>query len=144
MTIKVMLKLCSLAALALLVFAALGPAKWVPRSGLGWQFDHVIGFFVFTLMFCLIWGRPVVVVGSLTSFAVLLEGLQVFTPDRSADLHAALYNAGAVLTAALVTELFIRAPRRLNGRTVLMPQRFRPVAISIRATAASRRVESLG
>ena len=34
MSIKTMLKLCSAATFLLLVFAALGPAKWIPRSGL--------------------------------------------------------------------------------------------------------------
>jgi hypothetical protein len=40
-----------------------------------------------------------------------LEGLQTFTPDRSANFFAALYGAGGVLSAALVGELFIRASR---------------------------------
>ena len=43
---------------ALLLFAALGPAKWQVRTGLGWQFDHVVGYFAFTLMFSLAWPRP--------------------------------------------------------------------------------------
>jgi VanZ family protein len=103
-------KVSSVAALALLVFAALGPGKWVPRSGLGWQFDHVVGYLAFTWTFCLAWRRPRVVGGALMALAVVLEGLQALTPDRHADLHAALYNAGAVLAAALIAELFIRAP----------------------------------
>ena len=37
----------------------------------------------------------------MTSFAVLLEGLQAFTTDRTPDLHAALYSAGGVMGAAL-------------------------------------------
>jgi hypothetical protein len=40
MSIKLMLKVCMVAVLFLLVVAALGPAKWIPRSGLGWQIDH--------------------------------------------------------------------------------------------------------
>jgi hypothetical protein len=43
-----MLKVCGVAALVLLVFIALGPAKWTPRSGHGFQFDHFVGYFVFT------------------------------------------------------------------------------------------------
>jgi hypothetical protein len=39
----------------------------------------------------------------------LLEGLQAFTPDRTANLVAALCGAGGILTAALIAELFIRA-----------------------------------
>ena len=41
--------------------------------------------------------------------AFLLEGLQAFTPDRTANLVAALCGAGGVLAAALVAEIFIRA-----------------------------------
>ena len=37
----------------LLLFCALGPAKWQYRTGLGWQFDHVAGYFVFTIGFWL-------------------------------------------------------------------------------------------
>jgi hypothetical protein len=43
--------------------------------------------------------------------AFLLEGLQALTPDRSANLVAALCGSGGVLTAALVAEIFIRAWR---------------------------------
>ena len=112
MTVKLLLKVCSVAALVLLVFLALGPAKWQPRSGLGWELDHFVGYFVFTLMFCLAWPWPLVVGGALMAFAVLLEGLQAFMPDRSSYYVAALYSAGGVLAAALLAELFIRARRR--------------------------------
>ena len=125
MSIKLMLKVCSVAVLFLLVFAALGPAKWVPRSGLGWRIDHFFGYFALTLMFCLAWQRPLVVGGALMALAVLLEGLQAFTPDRHADLYAALISAGGAMAAVLPADLFIQAPRRLNGRTLLMLQRFR-------------------
>ena len=37
MTIKLMTKFCSVAAMALLIFAALGPAKWQLRTGLGFS-----------------------------------------------------------------------------------------------------------
>ena len=94
-------KVCSVAVLALIVFAALGPGKLVPRSGLGWQFDHVAGYLAFTWIFCLAWPRPRVVGGALATLAVVLEGLQAFTPDRHADLQAACLNAGAVLAAVL-------------------------------------------
>jgi hypothetical protein len=49
--------------MALLVIAALGPAKWAPRTELGWQFDHFIGYFGITLFFCFAWPRPFVVGG---------------------------------------------------------------------------------
>jgi len=124
MSTKSMAKVISVAALGLLVFAALGPAKWMPRSGFGWQIDHIAGYLAFTWMFCLAWPRPLVIGGALMVFAVLLEGLQAFTPDRHPDLHAALYNAGAVLAAALFAEFFMRAPSLLSGRMLLMAQAF--------------------
>ena len=101
-------KVCCVPIIVLLVIAALGPAKWAPRTELGWQFDHFIGYFGITLFFCFAWGRPFVVGGVIMSVAALLEGLQAFTPDRSAYLPAILYSAGGALVAALVAELFIR------------------------------------
>ena len=115
MSIKHMTKVCSVAALVVLVFAALGPGKLVPRSGLGWEMDHFISYFAFTWMFCLAWPRPLVVGGILTAVAVLLEGLQAFMPDRSSYYMAAVYSAGGVLAAALLAELFIRARRRFQS-----------------------------
>jgi VanZ family protein len=118
MTIKPMLKVCSVAALVLLAFIALGPAEWTPRSGLGWEIDHFVGYFAFTLMFCLAWPRPLVVAGALVAFACLLEALQAIPPDRHSNLFAALYSAAGVLAAALLADLFIRARRRFqSGRT---------------------------
>jgi VanZ family protein len=108
---------------ALLLFAALGPAKWQVRTGLGWQFDHVVGYFAFTLMFSLAWPRPLLVGGALMATAMLLEALQTFTPDRHCDLRAALLGAGGALAGALVLDLFSRARIRMNGLAVLMPQR---------------------
>jgi VanZ family protein len=123
---------CSAAILALLVLAALGPATWVPRSGLGWQIDHFVGYFVFTVIFCLAWPRPILVGGALAVFAFLLESLQVLTPDRAPDLQAALFSVGGVLTAVLPVDLFFRALRPLNGRAFLIQPFFRVArAISI-------------
>jgi VanZ family protein len=100
----------------LLLVAALGPAKWAPRTELGWQFDHFIGYFGITLFFCFAWPRPIVIGGVVMAVAALLEALQALTPDRSANLEAALCGAGGALAAALVAELFIRAWRwRLNS-----------------------------
>ena len=89
-----------------------------PRSGqmgsrteLGWQFDHFIGYFGITLFFCFAWPRPFVVGGIVMVVAVLLEGLQALTPDRSANLEAALWGAGGASVAALLAELIIRVWR---------------------------------
>ena len=104
-------KVCSVAILVLLVIGALGPASWTPRTALGWQIDHFLGYFAITLVVCLAWPRPLLVGGVLVASAFLLEGLQAFSPGRSANLVAALCSAGGVLVAALVAELFIRASR---------------------------------
>ena len=109
-------KVCSVAIIVLLVIAALGPAKWAPRTELGWQFDHFIGYFGITLFFCFAWPRPLVVGPIIMAIAALLEGLQALTPDRSANLEAALWGAGGALVAALVAELFIRLWRLRRRR----------------------------
>lgn len=97
--------------MVLLVIGALGPESWTPRTPFGWRFDHFIGYFAVTLLVCFAWLRPFVVGGVLVTAAFLLEGLQAFTPDRTANLVAALCGAGGVLAAVLIAELFIRAGR---------------------------------
>jgi formate hydrogenlyase subunit 3/multisubunit Na+/H+ antiporter MnhD subunit len=97
----------------LLLFAALGPGKWQYRTGLGWQTDHLVGYFVFTLGFWFAWPRPFVV-------------LQALTPDRHCDFQGALYSAAGALAAALTANLFTRALPRLNARLLLLPQVPRP------------------
>jgi VanZ family protein len=104
-------KLGSVAIMVLLVIGALGPADWTPRTALGWQIDHFLGYFAITLLVCFAWPRPFAVGGVLMAAAFLLEGLQAFTPDRSVNLVAALCGAGGVLAAAVVAELFVRAWR---------------------------------
>jgi hypothetical protein len=113
---KFIIKFCSVAAIAWLVFAHLGPANWQPRTGLGWQTEHVLGYFVVTSIVCLAWPRPLVVGGVLMAAAPLLEALQALTPDRHPDFLAALCGAGGALAAALLAELFIRARRRRAAR----------------------------
>jgi VanZ family protein len=104
-------KVLSVAIMVLLVIGALGPANWTPRTALGWQTDHFLGYFAITLFICFAWSRPLVVGGVLMAAAFLLEGLQALTPDRTANLEAALCGAGGALAAALVAELFSRAWR---------------------------------
>ena len=105
-------KACSGAVIILLVIGALGPENWTPRTPFGWQIDHFIGYFAITLLVCFAWPWPLVVGGVLVVAAFLLEGLQAFTPDRTANLLAALCGAGGVLAAAAVAEFLIRARRR--------------------------------
>ena len=109
------LKFCSVAIMVLLVIAALGPAKWAPRTALGWEVDHFVGYFAITSFVCLAWPRPFVVGGVLMAVSALLEGLQALTPDRSSNLLAAFYGAGGALAAALLAELFIRARKWRTG-----------------------------
>ena len=104
-------KACCVPIMVLLVIAALGPEKWAPRTELGWQFDHFIGYFGITLFFCFAWPRPLQVGGVFMAVAALLEGLQAFTPDRHFYLPAVFYGAGGALAAALVAEFFLRAWR---------------------------------
>jgi VanZ family protein len=111
------LKFCCVAGLVVLAFIGLGPAAWQPRSGLGWAIDHFAGYCVITLVVCLAWPRPVVVGGALFVFAVLLEGLQAFMPDRSFYYLAAVYSSGGVLAGALISELFMQARRRFQRRS---------------------------
>jgi VanZ family protein len=115
MPIKLIAKFCGVAGMVLIVIFALGPAKWQPRTGLGWGADHVLGYFAITSVLCLAWPRPFVVGAAVMAISVLLEGLQAFTPDRSANLMAALSGAGGALLAALVAELIIRARRWRAG-----------------------------
>jgi VanZ family protein len=102
MTRKSVLKACCLVVLIVLVFTGLGPPKWQPRSGLGWQIDHFVGYFVLTLIFCGVWARPLIVAGALVVFAVVLEALQALTTDRSSNAEAAFYSACGVLVGALI------------------------------------------
>ena len=113
---RTFLKFSSGAILVLLVIMALGPENWQPRTGLGWEFDHFIGYFVITTFVCLAWPRPIVVGPALMAFGALLEGLQAFTPDRDANVMAAVYGASGALAAALVAELYIRIFSSASGK----------------------------
>src|SRR6516164_3925352 len=118
------MKVCGVTVLVLLLlFCALGPSKWQVRTGFGWRIDHVVGYFAFTVLFCLAWPRPLVVGGVLMATAMLLEALQTLTPDRCCDFEAALYGVSGALIAAVVGDLFIR----LNGPGLIL-RRSRPVA----------------
>ncbi len=71
-------KVCCVPIMVLLVIAALGPEKWAPRTALGWQIDHFIGYFGITLFFCFAWPRPFIVGGVFMAVAALLEGSASF------------------------------------------------------------------
>jgi VanZ family protein len=133
-SVQRVLKVCCVAGLVVLAFVGLGPATWQPRSGLGWEIDHFAGYCVMTLMVCVAWPRPVVVGGALVVFAVLLEGLQAFMPDRSSYWLAAVYSASGVLAGALVAELFMRARRWFQSEARVLAHD----GIAVRASLADQ------
>jgi len=104
-------KVCGVAAVAFLAFIALCPADWVPRTDLGFELDHFLAFFVVTSMVCLAWPRPLLVGGALMIVGVLLEALQLLTPDRSANVLGAIYSALGALAGAVLAEVVIRGQR---------------------------------
>jgi hypothetical protein len=115
MTVKSALKVCSVAVLGALVFFGLGPANLQPRSGLGWQFDHFVGYIVLTFIFSVVWARPFVVAGVLAAFAVVLEALQALTTDRSSNAEAAFYGVCGVFAGALITYFSMLAWARFQA-----------------------------
>ncbi len=115
------LRRCCIAGLVLLVGMGLGPENWQPRSGLGWEYDHFIGYFVITLVCCIAWPRPFVVAGVLIVFACALETLQALTPDRWSNPWAAFYSSCGVLAGALVAYVCTRAWTRLRPEQVQKP-----------------------
>src|SRR5215475_409332 len=92
--------LSSVAAMALLVFAQLCPAKWKPRTGLGGPIDHFLAYFAVTSIVSFAWPKPLIVGVALMASSALLEWLQRFTPDRKPNFLAAFCVAGGALAAA--------------------------------------------
>jgi len=88
--------------------------RWQPRSGFGWDLFHIVGYFLLILMCCIAWPCPLVVGEILVAFAVLLEDLQAFMPDRSSYYLAAVYSAAGVAAGAAIPDLFFPARRRLQ------------------------------
>ena len=73
-SVKLIIKFCSVAAaIAAILFATLGPADWQFRTGLGWKTEHVLAYFVVTLIVCLVWPRPFVVGPALMAASPLVE-----------------------------------------------------------------------
>jgi hypothetical protein len=83
----------------------------VPRTGLGFKFEHFSAYFVMAGVLCVVSRRPYVVAASLTTLAAILEALQGLTPDRSPDFMAPL--AATVGVACGVTLALLSLwPRR--------------------------------
>jgi hypothetical protein len=109
---RIVVKLCSVASVGLIAYAALGPAKWQLRPMLGWKTEHFLGFLIVTIIACVAWPRPLIVGLALMATAGLLETLQGLTPDRVPDFPTALCGAGGALLASVAAEVFIRTRRR--------------------------------
>ena len=90
------------------VVASLIPVNLQIRTGLHWQIEHFLAYFVATAIFCLAWPRPFIVAGVMMAFSALLEALQGLTPDRTPDLPTALAAAAGALTAGVLAKLVIR------------------------------------
>jgi VanZ family protein len=88
--------------------ASLIPANMQIRTGLHWQVEHFLAYFVATAIFCLAWPRPFIIAGAMVAFSALLEALQGLTPDRTPDLATALAAASGALTAGVLAWLVIR------------------------------------
>ena len=71
------------------------------RTGLHWQVEHFLVYFIATAIFCLAWPRPLIVAGVMMVFSALIEAMQVLTPDRTPDLPTALSAAAGALTAGV-------------------------------------------
>ena len=113
-------------AVASIVMAALLPTKWVPRTGLGWEFEHFSTYLVTTFALCIALKRPVLIASSLLLFSGILEWLQNFTPDRSPDLTAAFAGGGGALLGAIMFEIVMRL--RKAARAHFAGNRPRPSA----------------
>ena len=71
-----MICLLGAAAAVALAVATLIPGSWVPRTGLGFKFEHFSAYFVTAIVLCVASRRPYVVAGSLIVVAAILEALQ--------------------------------------------------------------------
>src|SRR6266404_5640739 len=75
---RIVIKVCSVVAVGLIAYAALGPANWQLRPMLGWKTEHFLGFLIVTFIACVAWPRPLIVGLALMATAGLLEALQGF------------------------------------------------------------------
>ena len=109
-------RLCGATVIAAIVVASLIPANWQLRTGLHWQVEHFVSYFLATSIVCLAWPRPFIVALELMVFAGLLEALQGLTPDRVPDLPTALSGAAGVLSAALLAKLLAKSRKLALAR----------------------------
>ena len=105
-------------AVASLAMGALLPTKWVPRTGLGWEVEHFLIYFLATFILCAALRRPLLIAGLLLLFSGALEWLQNFTPDRTPDLTAAFAGGSGAILAAALFEFLLRARRSARGGSI--------------------------
>jgi hypothetical protein len=117
------IKVCSVMAIALIAYAAWGPAKWQLRPMWGWKTEHFLGFFIVTFITCLAWSRNFSVGLTLMAIAGFLEAAQGLTPDRIPDIPTALSGASGALLASVAAEVFarMREPRDKTSGTGEVP-----------------------
>jgi VanZ family protein len=89
------------------IVASLIPANMQIRTGLHWQVEHFLVYFLATTIFCLAWPRPFIVAGVMAVFAAVIEALQGLTPDRTPDLPTALAAAAGALTGGILAKFVI-------------------------------------
>ncbi len=107
---------CGAVVLIAAVVASLIPANMQIRTGLHWQVEHFLVYFLATAIFCLAWPRPFIVAGVMIAVSALLEALQGLTPDRTPDLPTALSAAAGALTAGVLAKLVILARKLALAR----------------------------
>lgn len=111
MSAQTVIKICSVALLFFVAYAALGPAKMQLRPMIGWKTEHFLGFMIVTFIACGAWPRPIVVGVAMIAVAALLEALQGLTPDRVPDFPTALCGSAGALAAATMIEAVKRYRR---------------------------------
>jgi hypothetical protein len=112
-------------AVAALAVAALMPGNLVPRTGLGYMFDHFSAYCTMAVVLCVISRRPYVVAGSLAVLAATLEALQGLTPDRSPDFTAPLAAITGAVCGVVLAELALLARRSLLAALERRRSRYR-------------------
>jgi VanZ family protein len=108
--------LCGVIVLIAAIVASLIPANMQLRTGLHWQVEHFLVYFVATSIFCLAFPRPFIVAGVIVAFSALIEGLQGLTPDRTPDLPTALAAAAGAFSAGVLAKLIILARKLALAR----------------------------
>ena len=102
-------RVCGVLAFATLIFASLLlPPRWEQLRTGHWEVEHFLAYFAAVPIIYLGWPRLFLVAVVLVPLAALLEVVQCFEPDHSANFLAALSSVGGVLTGTLLVALIIQ------------------------------------